>query len=729
MEKKRKTRSSLMLFKRRSQLIEQESNITLINLAQLYETFKDNQIDFNLLSSLMKLSKIQNKKNIDKDSNVALISRVMENMKKKNLFYFFLNFYKIDDNTLIKIIPYLSYEYYKKNSHLFHENDFSNKFYFIIKGFVSFHKNEIVTDSEKNSSIVDAEKFILGPDKYFGELDLIYDQKKSTSAFCKTDCHLITLKKEIFDKYLQDKISKIELKKKSFIFSFFRNFSNIPNMRMEKIFLNNVKTLFFRNNKIIYKSGENNNSLYLIYKGEAIIINDIKKGEFSYLKNFGENIGSIQKKAKGLNYVDIIKNTQIKNNEKILFDKENNKNVNNDIELNDLNLLLNKIKYDIICRMTKGAVGGLEIVTGINKFKYSLLSNSDFTCVIKIELKNMDDYLSNFMINLIPVFVKFEKNIHERIKNMKLIDESITPQSVKKLKKEKKNLVEKKVEEENDKIYKRNIKKIDDSFQLNYGGFIKNNQFNYNLYQKKEHFKDLLKNNKKKILKIEKFLKSLDIEEKMNLKYSAIKMQNFFNFENFNKNKKNDIAKVSSFRLIKNKYIRRFTSKNSIKENSKINSDKKSIDEKIIKIKRFKKPKLYWKFVDINTKPIKKQESNKNVHTFFVRSDEENKKKKNHKNLLFETQSLSIDYDFKKKVFVCENPHKQFKNKCRYKTKELFFLTPKKSKTTFKYNSETKEEEKILRNKNIKILKKFFLYDTGNFDIPLLSEENSINYK
>ena len=48
MEKKRKTRSSLMLFKRRSQLIEQESNITLINLAQLYETFKDNKIDFNL---------------------------------------------------------------------------------------------------------------------------------------------------------------------------------------------------------------------------------------------------------------------------------------------------------------------------------------------------------------------------------------------------------------------------------------------------------------------------------------------------------------------------------------------------------------------------------------------------------------------------------------------------------------------------------------------------------
>ena len=75
--------------------------------------------------------------------------------------------------------------------------------------------------------------------------------------------------------------------------------------------------------------------------------------------------------------------------------------------------------------MTKAAIGGLEIVTGINKLKYSLLSNSDFTCVIKIELKNIDDYLSNFLINLIPVFVKFEKNIHERIKNIKLIDETM----------------------------------------------------------------------------------------------------------------------------------------------------------------------------------------------------------------------------------------------------------------------------------------------------------------
>jgi hypothetical protein len=209
-------------------------------------------------------------------------------------------------------------------------------------------------------------------------------------------------------------------------------------VRLEKYILSNVQTLFFRRNKIIYKSGEYNNSLYLIYRGEAIIINDINQGEFSYIKNFNERIGYMQKKALGLNYIEIIKNTNTKSTEKKLYDKEYNiKNIDNQRELDDLNLLMNKMKYDIVCRMTKGCIGGLEIVTGVNQFKYSLIANSDFTCVLKLELKNIDDYLTNFLINLIPLYVEFEKHIHERIENFKLIDENITPSSVKKLKKKK----------------------------------------------------------------------------------------------------------------------------------------------------------------------------------------------------------------------------------------------------------------------------------------------------
>ena len=704
METNQKRKKSYKLSKRGSKASFLDSTKTITN-KQLFEAFKDNQIDFIIINSLMKLP------NKDKEDKNALINRIYDNMKKKNLFFFFLNFYKINDETLKKIIPHLTYEYHQKNSHLFEENDFSIKLYFIIKGFITFHKNEILIDSQKNSSIVDVEKFILGPDKYFGEIDLIYDRKKSMSAFCKTECHLITLNKEIFKKFLEDKITKIEVEKKLYIFSFFKHFSNIPNIRLEKFVLNNIQTLFYRRNKIIYKAGEKNNGLYLIYRGEAIIINDINQGEFSYLKNYNEKIKYIQKKAIGLNYVEIIKNTNIKSNEKILCEKENNKNnkkvnnINNDIELNDLNLLLDKNKFDIICRMNRGAIGGLEIVTGVNILKYNLISNSDFTCVLKIELNNIDDYLSNFLINLIPVFLKFEKNIHERIKNMKIIDDNITPSSVKRLNKNKKNkFEEKETDEENDKIYKKNIQKIDNSFQLNYGGFIKNNDFNYNLYQQKLYYKEFLKQNKKKISNIEKFLKYLDIEEHSVQKYTEFKMQKCKSAVRLLKYPK-DIIRIRSKKLI----------------NLNIKSEQNSLELIKQRNKRLKKHKLTWKFFNTETRPIKKKESIKNLDRFFFKSNEKEKKYSKDLDLLHERQSLSIDSDYRKKVFVYGSPKIKINN--RYRTKQLFFMTPKKNSSINNYDSEEKENTKNHKNKNIQALKEIFLYDTGNFDIPLLSEE------
>ena len=50
-------------------------------------------------------------------------------------------------------------------------------------------------------------------------------------------------------------------------------------------------------------------------------------------------------------------------------------------------------------------------------------------------------------------------------------------------------------------------------------------------------------------------------------------------------------------------------------------------------------------------------------------------------------------------------------------------MTPKKNSSINNYDSEEKENTKNHKNKNIQALKEIFLYDTGNFDIPLLSEE------
>ena len=246
------------------------------------------------------------------------------------------------------------------------------------------------------------------------------------------------------------------------------------------------------------------------------------------------------------------------------------------------------------------------------------------------------------------------------------------------------------------------------------------------MYQRRERFKDLLKSNRRKILKIEKFLNNLEKEEKLNLKYSAFKMKNCLSFDNYNKikNKNDNIDRVCSLKLIQRQSIKRLPDKKLNKENSKINGDKDIIDGNKYKIKKFKKPQLLWKFFDTNIKPIKKEENNKKVQTFFLKNNNEKNNKTKIKNLFFEAQSLSIDYNYRQKVFACADPHSEFKNECKYKTKEIYFLTPTKSKTMYDYNSEQKEDEKIMKIRNLKILKKMFLYDTGNFDIPLLSEDN-----
>ena len=132
MDKSRRSRLSALLFKRHSKIPDYDNNTSAkkISVKKLYETFKESPIDFNILHSLLKLSNNANKKNIENEQKNELISIILENMKKKNLFFFFLNFYKISDDLLKKIIPNLNYEYYPKGGHLYNENDISTKFFF-----------------------------------------------------------------------------------------------------------------------------------------------------------------------------------------------------------------------------------------------------------------------------------------------------------------------------------------------------------------------------------------------------------------------------------------------------------------------------------------------------------------------------------------------------------------------------------------------------------------------
>ena len=709
-------------------------------IEKLREDFKENDNTFEFFYPILKLTNPHLQKSDTKEKN-ELISDIFEKIKKKNCFYYFLTFYHINDTILKKLIPIFIYERYEKGKFIYKENDSSTKIYFFIKGSLSFRKKEIISDNDNSSNNlkeVEVEKFILEEDKYFGVVDILYEREKKFSVFCNEVCHFLTLEKEDFKKIIEDKISRIETDKKLYLMSFFRAYTNMPNIKLERFILNDIQTLFFRRNEIIYKEGEENICLYVIYKGQANLIKNIKEGEFSYITKYNEPIKNIQNKAKGISYSDTIKQ-----------DNKNDEEKSNELKLE---LLLNKTKYQIVGKFVKGSIGGLELTTGITKLKYSLISNSEFTCVLKLDLRHINEYLTGFMLNLLPLFVKLEKDINERIRNIKLIDENILPFSCKKFKKKYNKKFEKEEEEENDKVYRKKIQKIDDNFQLNHGGFIKMNDYNFSLYQQKLHFKDLLKNNKKKIEKINKLLKKLDKEERSKLKYTQFKVNNLILTPNKNKQNSqiNDNNKKlkrpdSCISLYYNKKRKNFgysklklsdiDSNDQDNYSSAINLYKtRKRNLKLIKNKSFNKKKLNWgdikSEVDISEK-IKENIGKNNLNLHIIKSSIGTESIKNKNKISFIKKSLDIDDNYMKKVFICESP----KNPNKYSLNNLIGLTPNNMKSIGIYSSQRKNNKidkgtmfNSLHTKpklNIfipKVLKKVIFYNTGNFDMPLLSD-------
>ena len=664
-------------------------------IEKLREDFKNNSQDFDLLYPIVKLTDPNldnlspNTKEKEKD---ILISEIFEQIKKHNSFFYFLSYYHINDNILTKIIPSLKYEFYEKNTYIYKENDFSTKIYFIIKGSVSFRKKEKIIINESTSKIEEVENYILGENKYFGELDLIYDRRKIFSAFCSLDSHILIITRDIFKKFIEDKMSRIEIDKKLFLISFFNKFVNMPSIKLERFILNNIKTLFYRRNEIIYKEGDKNIYLYIIYCGEAILINNIKEKEFSYIIKYNESIKYILKKASQLNYPNIV------NNIKINSEKEKNN------EIMKLDILLNKTKYNIIANLIKGSIGGLEITTGIQKLKYSLISNSDFTCVLKVDLRNIDDYLNILMLNLLPIFIKLEKNINKRINNIKLIDDNVLPLSCQKFKKCKSDYFNEE-EEENDKVYKRNIQKINDSFQLNKGGFIKMNEYNLNIYKQKNYFEDMLKKNHKNNYKIKTFIKNLEKEKHLNLKCSELKMSksNLNLKNNFNKKLKSSdsSSKIENNMKLKNLNLDDINLNNNnnfysnIQNNHFINSklsknEKNTLSE--IKNINHKKRKLNWDKLktELISNKIKnmKLKNQSNLNQFKIKSNFSNKNIKTKNDLLYTKLTLSInDNNYIKNLLIYKGPDKGNKNK------EFLCLTPKNIKTTNTFNNKEKNNQ------------------------------------
>ena len=552
-------------------------------------TFRKAPHTIDLIKYIKIYKEMHLKKNNDSDDqhNVVkkhLITKIITLLKSHRGLYDFFNFYQISEKAILRLARSLHFIQKEKNEFFWYENDISNKIYFLLKGKLSFRKyvntpyeREVLQKDENN---------------IFGMNDIVYDRKRKLSCITLEECSCLYFSKDIFKLYMEESVNKVISERKKFLLKFFNEYSGLSPAKIERYISNSVEDLFYRKNDIIFREGEKNISLYLIFNGEANLMININKNFFDSLPNFNLPIQKIKENARNIDYGKIIGNC-----------KREMEKLSDDII--DDRLDINSCK--VISTFSKGSIGGMEISTGITTFKYNLVCNSNFCAVIRIKLELFEDeHLKNLMVNLLPYFISKEKKIHKMIQNIKYIDHNINPPSCQKFKDIKEipkifnteyqssktdpnifpnneqmirlnyinnnnnnlfnfkninnninlnididsnktgnilsllknknntintipNLINSVKENESNKTYHKLIKRIDDKLDINEGGFIKLNNYNLGLLKQKNFVKLQIRNNKRLDIKMINFFKKYEEKERYNLKTSTVKMNNRLN--------------------------------------------------------------------------------------------------------------------------------------------------------------------------------------------------------
>lgn len=618
-------------------------------------------------------------------------------IKNHDTFRYFLYNNNIDDNTLLKIIPYLKYKHFTDNEIIFKEGEDSLYMYFILKGKVS------VTNGSKKLNQIK----VIKEKEYFGQWDIIYHRKRKVSCYASEESHIIIIEKNILRKYLQEKIIKGDNDIKTFTTKFLKNNKINAFLRIERI-INNMEILYYRKGEIIYKEGEENTNIYLIYKGETKLVKKIKNGEFTYIENLKDNISKIQEKAKKLNYKDLISDEISEKN----IEKEESKNNNN-----TPNILMENSEYKTLAIFGKGNIGGLEISTGIKNKKYTMIANHDYTTIIKIELYYIKENINKFLLNLLPLFIQSEKEIHSRFKQIRKIENKMQTNY-------KNNIFEDLSLFDNNKYYINEIHKINRKLDINEGGFIKVNDLNIKLNKSKNKLREQLIRSNKKYLEINMLANNYNKEEEYKDNYKEVKMLRKNNIKNYNLNMNIPLKNIS----------RSYNKKMDIKKNLSQNYfAKKTLENFEIVIENYRKRKDFLIRDFVNPQIIKTEKTDEKIENIGFNSDDNRLlkeiiilNKKNHNEIeeykvkKYNQSTKYKDIKFKKRInSALLNKVKTFENK---KENKIFIINKYILRKLFAKNMIKKKKIKSLDIKQISNAEKRILYyNTGRYDMPFVT--------
>ena len=617
-------------------------------------------------------------------------------IKNHDTFRYFLYNNNIDDNTLLKIIPHLKYKHFIENEIIFKEGEDSLYMYFILKGKVS-----VMNGSKKLNQIK-----VIKEKENFGQWDIIYHRKRKLSYYASEECHIIYIDKHIVRKYLQEKIIKGDNDIKTFATKFLKNNKINSFLRIERV-INNMKILYYRKGEIIYKEGEENTNIYLVYKGETKLVKKIKNGEFTYIKNLNDNIYKIQEKAKNLNYKNLISDEI---SEKKL---ENEESKNNN---NTPNILIENSEYKTLAILGKGNIGGLEISTGIKNKKYTMIANHDYTTIIQIELYFIKDNINKFLLNLLPLFIQSEKDIHSRFKQIRKIENKMQTNY-------KNNNIDNLSLLNNNKYYINEIQKINKKLDINEGGFIIVNDFNIKLNNSKNKLKEQLIRSNKKYLEINMLANDYNKkEENKNNNYNQVKMMKNNNIKKYKLNL-NIPIKCRSRTYNKRIYFKKNMSQKYFA--------KKTLENFDIVIENYRRRKDFLIRDFVNPQIIKTERANEKMEfnsddnrllkEIIILNKENNKEIEEYKGKSYNNQSSKYkDIKFKKRInSALLNKLTTFENK---KENKIIIINKYILRRLFAKNMIKKKKIKSLDIKSISnIEKRILYYNTGRYDMPFVT--------
>ena len=617
-------------------------------------------------------------------------------IKNHDTFRYFLYNNNIDDNTLLKIIPHLKYKHFIENEIIFKEGEDSLYMYFILKGKVS-----VMNGSKKLNQIK-----VIKEKENFGQWDIIYHRKRKLSYYASEECHIIYIDKHIVRKYLQEKIIKGDNDIKTFATKFLKNNKINSFLKIERV-INNMKILYYRKGEIIYKEGEENTNIYLVYKGETKLVKKIKNGEFTYIENLNDNIYKIQEKAKNLNYKNLISDEI---SEKKL---ENEESKNNN---NTPNILIENSEYKTLAILGKGNIGGLEISTGIKNKKYTMIANHDYTTIIQIELYFIKDNINKFLLNLLPLFIQSEKDIHSRFKQIRKIENKMQTNY-------KNNNIDNLSLLNNNKYYINEIQKINKKLDINEGGFIIVNDFNIKLNNSKNKLKEQLIRSNKKYLEINMLANDYNKkEENKNNNYNQVKMMKNNNIKKYKLNL-NIPIKCRSRTYNKRIYFKKNMSQKYFA--------KKTLENFDIVIENYRRRKDFLIRDFVNPQIIKTERANEKMEfnsddnrllkEIIILNKENNKEIEEYKGKSYNNQSSKYkDIKFKKRInSALLNKLTTFENK---KENKIIIINKYILRRLFAKNMIKKKKIKSLDIKSISnIEKRILYYNTGRYDMPFVT--------